>query len=266
MRKFEFWTVAYRTKQEKLLSADETERKFKVIKNTWRYWCADPHLFDYNGNTYVFAELYDRVLRRGVIGYCKITENGYTPWKVVLKMPWHLSYPHVFTYENAIYMMPESYVAKEIAVYKAEKFPENWEKVAVLKRDYVAVDSTLFSVDNLKWLQTLQFADGHEYFNLFAVNKGGLSDFPLIISKDDMNKRPGGKLFVYKGKLIRPAQDCAESYGCALNFYEVIKAAKNVYEEILIAKLGHLIFILILKEFLKEYILIIKVKSMRLLI
>ena len=102
MSQFEEWTIAYRIKEENALLIDERKREFHIIKNTWRYWCADPHLFEYEGDTYVFAELYDRVLRKGVIGCCKITKTGYTPWKVVLKMPWHLSYPHVFCYKDEI--------------------------------------------------------------------------------------------------------------------------------------------------------------------
>lgn len=102
MKKFEFWTIAYRKRGAKLLLEDSTAA-FHIIKNTWRYWCADPHLFENEGRTYVFAELYDRVLRRGVIGCCEITDNGYTPWKIVLKMPWHLSYPHIFKKDGDIY-------------------------------------------------------------------------------------------------------------------------------------------------------------------
>lgn len=121
--RFENWTIAYRKRCEKLLLEDASA-DFHIIKNTWRYWCADPHLFEYEGRTYVFAELYDRVLRRGVIGCCMISENGYTPWKIVLKMPWHLSYPHVFEKDGDIYMIPESYVPKEIALYRAKEFPD----------------------------------------------------------------------------------------------------------------------------------------------
>ena len=236
MSQFEEWTIAYRIKEEKALLIDERKREFHIIKNTWRYWCADPYLFEHEGATYVFAELYDRVMRKGVIGCCKITSTGYTPWKVVLKMPWHLSYPHVFCYKDGIYMIPESYVGNEIALFKAVSFPEKWEKVSTLKEDYVAVDSTLFSANGQTWLQTLQLNHNHEYFRLFEFEEGRISESSFLISRDDKNKRPGGKFFLYREKLIRPAQDCTDSYGCALNFYEVTKISKDAYEESLIAK------------------------------
>ena len=238
MMRFEEWTVAYRRRDGSTLLLDEREREFRIIKNTWRYWCADPHLFEKDGHTFVFAELYDRVLRRGVIGCCEVTDSGYTPWKIVLKMPWHLSYPQVFEYNGEVYMIPESYVGEEIAVYRAATFPTKWEKVSVLKKDYVAVDSTLLTVNGESWMQTLHFSENHTYFELFALEGGRLSEIPLILAKDDPNKRPGGKPFSYHGKLIRPAQDCTQSYGCALNFYEVTKMEREAYEETLLTKIN----------------------------
>lgn len=237
VRKFEEWTIAYRRKNgDGTLLPDDRETPFLTVKNTWRYWCADPHLFDREGRTYLFAELYDRVLRRGVIGCCEITDRGCTPWKVVLKMPWHLSYPHVFSCGDKIYMIPESYVGEEIALYEAVSFPEKWVKAKTLKSDYVAVDSTVFTCGGRTWLQTLQLLDGHEYFRLFAVENGELAERALQIAADDPNVRPGGKLFRYRGKLLRPAQDCTESYGCALNFYEVTAVSCEKYEEHLLTK------------------------------
>lgn len=237
MMRFENWIIAYRKRGEKLLLEDSSV-KFHIIKNTWRYWCADPHLFEYEGCTYVFAELYDRVLRRGVIGCCMISENGYTPWKIVLKMPWHLSYPHVFEKDGDIYMIPESYVGKEIALYRAKEFPYKWEKVRTLKDNFISVDSTLFTYKEKVWLHTLHLENEHALFELFSVEEGELCGNPLQIAVDDANKRPAGKLFLYNGKLYRPAQDCTDSYGCALNFYEVINVANDAYEEVLTAKIS----------------------------
>lgn len=237
MRRFEEWTIAYRARQpDRLLMEDQSE-SFSIIPNTWRYWCADPHLFDYNSRTYVFAELYDRILRRGVIGCCEISNSGCTPWKVVLKMPWHLSYPHVFSYDNSIYMIPESYAGSEISVFKAIEFPVKWEKVHILKADCVAVDSTLFFTDDKCLMLTLEEKEGRSCLNLYAVQNGTLSGTPCCVSEDNGNIRPAGHLFFYQEKLIRPAQDCSESYGCALNFYHVTRLDEAACEETLLKKI-----------------------------
>lgn len=235
MRRFEYWTIAYRAMGEKLL-IENTKDPFVVIPNTWRFWCADPHLLEQQGRTWVFAELYDRLLRKGVIGCCELTEKGATPWQVVLQMPWHLSYPHVFEDNGQIYMIPESYVGHEIALYRAVDFPTNWEKVEVLKSNFVAVDSTRFEANGTTWLMTLQLDEGHEDLKLYPYED--LTGDGYLISQDDANKRPGGKLFLRNGDLIRPAQDCTESYGCALNFYKIERVEEKNFVESLILKIN----------------------------
>ena len=236
MRKFENWTVAYRRRMDGKTLLNDTERPFSVVRNTWRYWCADPHVIEHSGNTYVFAELYDRVLRQGVIGCCELTEFGPTAWKVVLRMPWHLSYPHLLVQDGAVYMIPESYVANEIALYKAVEFPYQWEKTTVLKGQFCAVDSTVFAYGGELWMLTLQFINDHERLVLYRCNGERLSR-GLCAAQDDPNKRPGGHFFKVGEELYRPAQDCTQSYGCALNLYKIEQVSEDNYLEKLIRKI-----------------------------
>ena len=237
MRRFEKWAVAYRIRNGRQTLLDDRTSRFTSIPNTWRYWAGDPHAIEENGKTFVFAELYDRILRRGVIGCCELDAQGPTPWKIVLKQPFHLSYPHLLRQGEDIYMIPESYVGREIAVYKAVHFPERWEKVKVLKSEWVTVDSTVFGYDRRSWMLTLQFDKNHEKLVLFSVDHSGLSSNGLVVSVDDVNKRPAGYFFADGERLIRPAQDCSESYGCALNLYEVEQVSEEAYSEQLILKL-----------------------------
>lgn len=237
MRYFEEWTIAYRKRQGNELLMDNQDNEFRIIPNTWRYWCADPHLIEHDRRNYIFAEMYDRVLRRGVIGCCEITDAGCTPWKVVLKMPWHLSYPHLIVRNNTVYMIPESYAGNEIAVYKTTSFPLQWEKVRVLKSNCIAVDSTLFFAEGQYWLQTMEFEDDQAGLFLYSIKNRELSDNRLLIAKNDDNIRPAGNIFLHNGKLIRPTQDCSESYGCALNFCQIADISKSNYKEVLIAKI-----------------------------
>lgn len=235
--KFEKWTVAYRKRSGGKTILDDTNSPFYILANNWRYWAGDPFLIEYNGETWVFAELYDRVLRKGVIGCCKIPGSGAFDWKPVLRMPYHLSYPHLFILDGNVYMIPESYVADEIAVYRAVEFPYRWEKVKVLKDHYCAVDSTIFQAGHKKWMLTLRLGENREKLMLFPVDDSELSGEGFCVSENDSNKRPAGNFFVKGERLIRPAQDCTESYGCALNFYEVTAVSEDRYEEHLVRKI-----------------------------
>lgn len=216
---------------------DDRDTPFRVIPNSWRYWYADPHLICRDGRTWVFAEAYDRVLRRGVISCCTIDKQGPTPWKVVLKQPCHLSYPHLLEKGGEIYMIPESYVANEVAVFRAKRFPDQWEKITILKQGGEPVDSTVFHFGGQRWMLTMTMAGGEDRLMLYPLTDNGISGDGYCAKVSDDNARPAGHLFRVGDKLIRPAQDCTESYGCALNFYEVTNVEDGCYEEILIRKL-----------------------------
>ena len=237
MRKFEFWTVAYRQRQNQGTLLDDLQTPFSLVKNTWRYWAADPHLVEYDGTTYLFAELYDRVLRRGVIGYCELSGNGATAWRVALRAPYHLSYPHILRRDDTFYMIPESYLANEISVFRAMHFPDRWEKAAVLRKDFCAVDSTVFSDRGQSYLMTLQFQEDTERLLLFPFKDGALCGQGLVVAINDCNVRPAGHFFRWNGKRIRPGQDCSSSYGCALNFYEVTEVSSEAFSETLYKKI-----------------------------
>lgn len=221
--KHEFWTIAYRPRGEERLPEDTTA-PFRVIPNTWRYWAADPHLFKKDGKTWVFAELYDRVLRRGVIGCCYLTDNGASKWKVALNMPFHLSYPHIFRKDGEIYMIPESYVGNEIALYRAVDFPYQWERVRPIKENCISVDTTLIPWNGTTWLLTQDEDTG-----LTLMTEDGKQSWS--IRKDDPMTRPAGPVFSHNGKLLRPSQDCSDGYGRAVRFHEILEVGEGIYRE-----------------------------------
>lgn len=236
MKKFEKWNVAFRPRKSNITLMEDTEAPFTVITNTWRYWCADPHLIDFNNQTYIFAELYDKILRRGVIGYCVINGDSTSCWTPVLRTPFHLSYPNIFQYDSDIYIIPESYVAGEISVYKATNFPIKWEKIKTLEDDIIAVDSTPVNADKTPYLLSYRFSDNIESLELLKFEDGNLQ---TCFTLEDTNNqlRPGGNFFKVNNVLYRPAQDCKNGYGSALNFYRVDEISNNTYTESLEKKI-----------------------------
>ena len=80
----ESWNVAIRNKSTGDI-LDNTKIPFKVIKNNFRYWAADPFILEKDGKAYIFAELYDYVLRRGVLGYCSIEGDKASKWKPIIR-------------------------------------------------------------------------------------------------------------------------------------------------------------------------------------
>lgn len=119
------------------LLTDETT-PFKAIKNSLRYWVADPFVFERDGETYIFAELFDYLRRRGVIGYSKLKANGnFSSWKEIIVEPYHMSYPQIFEHDGEIYIVPETGSGHTLDMYRAVDFPDKWEKSVNLAKDVV---------------------------------------------------------------------------------------------------------------------------------
>ena len=205
MGKCEKWTIAYRARKNGLTLMEDQTSPFISVSNTWRYWRADPFLFEKDGKTYLFAELYDRLLLRGVLGCCVLSERGAGKWEIILDEPFHLSYPFVFQNGSDIYMIPESCRSGKIILYKAVSFPYRWERVRELA-DMVAVDSTVVEGPEGKFLLTYRSTDdGMELAVMEIDGDLTLRESYAASEKNDCNVRPAGNPFIHKGQLIRPA-------------------------------------------------------------
>ena len=80
---------------------------------------ADPFLFPYDGELYMFFES-QAVSEPGKIEAIKTSDlKTFEYLGEILKEPFHLSFPFVFQDGEDIYLMPESYATEEIALYKS---------------------------------------------------------------------------------------------------------------------------------------------------
>ena len=71
----ESWNVAWRKINREGILTDKIT-PFAIIKNSFRYWAADPFLFEHENQVYIFVELYDYIKCRGCLGYCKRNEKN----------------------------------------------------------------------------------------------------------------------------------------------------------------------------------------------
>ncbi|MDX1436534.1 MAG: hypothetical protein R3335_06975, partial [Anaerolineales bacterium] len=94
---------------------------------------ADPFLIQEAGRWYLFFEAYNNQTGQGDLAVA--TSENARSWnydQVVLDEAFHLSYPYVFRWEGAYYMIPESYEANSVRLYRADLFPNRWTFVATL--------------------------------------------------------------------------------------------------------------------------------------
>ena len=203
------WVVGYR---------ERGEEDYNIIPLN-SGWIADPFLFEYQDEHYLFVECVNG--KKGEIAYFRFIDNKPVFQKVVISEPYHLSYPCVFTYGADVYMIPESADNHSIDLYKAVSFPDKWVKVSRLAEG-IYYDTTYMNYQGDDYLFTYSPKKGYFELGLFAFDADARKAGKIaeIQYKENVG-RPAGRLYIEDGKLIRPAQDCSRKYGENLFFYKV---------------------------------------------
>lgn len=216
------WNVAYRTLPEGSILSD-IESPFITIPNTWRTWEADPFIFSYKEQVYIFAEMFDYIQRRGSIGYTKWENGKFTTWKKIICESFHMSYPYVFEWNGEIYLLPETSESQKMLLYKAVKFPEQWECIKVLAEDVMWVDTTFLMRGESLYAITTDIAneEAHKDYLLRFNDKLDIIEKKLIKERCTKISRSGGRFLINDEKAIRVTQDCSRRYGEALIFSEL---------------------------------------------
>ncbi len=216
----------------------------RIMPPKSEFW-ADPFLIEHQEKHYLFFEVFPFERDLGHLSCMEVHDDG-TFGEVVkiLERPYHFSYPNVFEYENQMYMVPETGGYQCIQLYKASSFPYKWDFQYNLMDGIRAFDSTFIEHDGVWWLfatvsETEKCATTEELHVFYA-------DSPLSqdwtphpanpINTFASSARPAGKIFKEEGRLYRPSQDCAGSYGAGINVCEIITLNKEHYEEVILSK------------------------------
>ena len=119
--------------------------------------------------------------------------------QVVLSEAFHFSYPFVFEWQGAYYMIPETHETRSIRLYKADDFPWSWSLVHTLMSGERFADATLVRHDDRWWLFT-ETQPGDEARHAAPVLRRGSvrawTEHPVspIVARDARSARPGGSV------------------------------------------------------------------------
>lgn len=201
------------------------------------HW-ADPWLVDDAGRRLLFVEQWTDYSSKGSIACVELLPDAQVRLLgIVLDQPFHLSYPQVFPWQGQWYLTVESAQAHCVSLYMAAEFPLRWQHVTDLVVGRTCVDPTLYRHEDRWYLFANVDESGggtcDELF-LFVADRltGPFRPHPANpIVSDVRRARPAGGLFLREGRLIRPAQDCAPSYGAAVVFNEVLDLTATHYRE-----------------------------------
>ncbi|QIG53189.1 hypothetical protein G6N82_02600 [Altererythrobacter sp. BO-6] len=201
---------------------------------------ADPFLWERDGECFCFFEEYDYRADRGHISVGRFENNQLIEIRPVLKRDYHLSFPFLFEDEGTLFMMPESFNANRLEVWKCVSFPDQWELYATAFEGCWAADSTLSKIGDSWWLfsniATDAFLDTSTALYIFQVDGPDLADprphacNPVIFNA--RQARNGGRIIEIGGDLFRISQDNSHGrYGYGLNIMKISRLSLTEYEE-----------------------------------
>lgn len=190
----------------------------------WRY-LADPFGLVRGDALHVFVEAFDYRTKRAHIERHEFARDGLV-WRgqaTVLDRPFHLSYPQVFEQGGETWMVPESYQAGEIALYRAtDASLDRWSRECALLQGLPGADASLIEYEGRWWmfyaLVGRERRDQRELHVAHAPTLTGpwtpLAANPVRVAHD--GARPAGRPFVGRdGVLVLPVQDSSTGYGGA---------------------------------------------------
>jgi hypothetical protein len=198
---------------------------------------ADPFMLRVDGTWYMFFEVMNQQTGKGEIGLA-ISHNA-VQWqyqRLVLREPFHLSYPYVFAWQGNYYMVPESYQAGAVRLYQARQFPLEWGCVATLLHGPYFADASLCGYNNRWWLFTETNPDfTHDTLSLYYADDllGPWTAHPAspIIARNPHIARPGGRVIVGADRVIRYTQDCYPTYGMQVRAFDITTLTPTAYHE-----------------------------------
>jgi hypothetical protein len=136
----------------------------------------------------------------------------------VLSQKFHLSYPQVFKYKDAFYMVPESKQANLVLLYKAHHFPFDWRICDTLIANVALVDPSIYLSDSLNILVATDYEKNMYLYQADSLfGKWKLHKKPIALIGTEA--RAGGRFFADKKGLVLPMQNCTKGYGYGVSLY-----------------------------------------------
>ena len=198
-------------------------------------YLADPFAHPTRRNEILF-EVYDNATGRGTLATAAIGP-GVDTRQVSLSfdLDCHLSYPFAWQEDGRVFCLPESGAARTTRIYELTGDDNRATEIARVCDGPAAADPTLFRFGSYYWIAYTD-TDIGVHDNLCLLYSEGLEG-PWQphrgnpVKWDVRSSRPGGTPFEYAGKLYRPAQNCAATYGAALAINRVLICNPDRYEE-----------------------------------
>jgi len=223
---------------------DPASAQFSWLKpSSPREILADPFGLEENGNLVILAEHLKRGTSKGRL--VRIDPRA-TPYRCapLLARPFHLSYPFLVEDGAQRYVVPEQGESGTLGFYPLTDNGLDGPAAVIDRLD--AIDPTFLRHDCLWWLFCTRASSGPNgplFLHYAETLLGPYRSHPQNpIVTDRGCARPAGRIIRIGETLLRPAQDCASTYGAAIVLCEIETLTTETYRERPIRRLepGHI--------------------------
>lgn len=238
-RAAEHWRVAIRRRDaEAGFEGDRLIEGFSFLPDDGQRYYADPILWEREGRAYLFVEEYPYATRRGIISVTELDGEGRplgAPRPIIARRG-HLSYPFLFAHDGETFMMPENAAEGHVPLYRATRFPDEWEELAPMITEPLH-DATLVEHQGAWWLIGNATPDGGSSWDCLSLYRAAspLGPFaphaanPVLV--DARNTRSAGPVLRQGGRLVRPVQSCLGGYGRFIRFCTIDRLDADAFAQ-----------------------------------
>jgi hypothetical protein len=228
------WAIVWQAREQLGLTGEFEPNG--VLEPPPRRAYADPFLVADGDNHYLFYEDYREDARRATIAVSRVVDGRIAPGRAVMAAPYHLSYPFTFGHDGDYFLVPESANARVVQLFRATRFPYEWELDSTLLSGIAAYDATLIREHDHWYLFAAVAAAGADIDELHVFwsrsLRGPYLPHPLNpVVSDARRARPAGRIFRDGDRLVRPGQDASAGYGSALWLSEIEELSRTTYRE-----------------------------------
>jgi hypothetical protein len=195
---------------------------------------ADPFMVRQQESWYMFFEVINQATDHGDIGLATSQDGLHWDYaQIVLDEPFHLSYPYVFEWEDAYYMLPETGETRSVRLYKASDFPRQWSLIGTLLEGDEYVDASIFRWNDDWWLFASTPKNDTLYLYTASELVGPWTQHPAspVVVGDANIARPAGRVLAFDGRIFRYTQDDKPVYGNKVRVFEITTLTPTSYQE-----------------------------------
>ena len=199
-----------------VMEADHLEVDW--VKMPHDCWMADPFVLDVTDNEIILlVEEMPYALHRGIISLLHIDRFSFEilSRKILLKQPYHLSFPAILRKDEHVYVYPESAKNGKLDIYELDVEKEELTFIKTICDD-VVWDSYITEIYGEPLMFTAAKSDFQLDIYKWDENIRRFISYQQVLSEKP-NSRMGGAVYKYNGAYYYPAQNCEKTYGGAID-------------------------------------------------